>query len=118
MFLTNDILLFTETWSNESYHYNVSGFTHHILHRRLINKRAVRESGGLVIYIADKLNPQVSLLKMHRGCIIWLKIDKKLLNSEKHILLCLSYIIPAGSSREAMSEENVYDYLFEDIFVI
>lgn len=55
LFNTNDILLFTETWSNFYYDYSVSGFTHHVLNRQLMNKRAVRNSGRLIIYIADKL---------------------------------------------------------------
>jgi len=52
MFCKNDILLFTESWSNEQFNYEVPQFKHFILHRQ--NKsvnRAKRDSGGIVIYV-------------------------------------------------------------------
>jgi len=109
LFKTHDILLFTETWSSESYDYSVEGFTHYVLHRKLLHKHSRRENSGLIIYISDNINNHVSLLKNENDSMLWMKIDKNLVQYDKDILLCLMYIVPTGSTRESFISENIFD---------
>ena len=73
MFKLSDILLFTETWSNQCYNYSVE------------------------------------------GSIIWLKLKGSAFGLKDDLFLCLCYNIPAGSSREAFLENNIFDILADDI---
>ena len=57
-----NILLFTETWSNDLFNYDVEGFHFYISHRKRL-KSAKRDSGGLIIYVNNKLKQKVDFVK-------------------------------------------------------
>ena len=54
LFNTYNILLFTETWSNDLFNYEVDNFYSYILHRKNMVKKSKRSSGGFMIYIHNK----------------------------------------------------------------
>ena len=56
--------------------------------------------------------------KKRKDDIIWLKIDKSLLNLTYVLYLCLCYVIPTGSSREALTEISVLDRISDYIVEI
>ena len=57
-------------------------------------------------------------VKRENDDIIWLKIDKTLFNLTYDLYLCLCYVIPTGSSREALTEISVLDRISDYIVEI
>ena len=112
-------MLFTEAWSNDCYDYHVDGFTYHILHRTIKHRRAQRDSGGLIIYIADKLRPFAEdiCLKTADDSIMWLKLNGAVFGLQNDLFLCLCYNIPSGRSREAFSNDNIFDVILDDMLL-
>ena len=69
----NDILLFTESWSNEQFNYEVPHLKHFILHRQNKSVTAKRDSGGIGVYVHERLCKYVEFMKNNEDNIIWLK---------------------------------------------
>ncbi len=55
LFNTHDIILFTETWTNEYSNLHVDGFEHYVLHRLNKSPYAKRDSGGIAVYVKSYL---------------------------------------------------------------
>ena len=89
VFASSDIIMFTEAWSNDCYDYHVDGFNYYILHRTIKNRRAQRDSGGLIIYISDKLRSSADdlLLKTVDDSIIWLKLKGTVFGLQNDLFL-------------------------------
>ena len=103
-----DIVLLTETWTNEQTDIQLDGYFEYKLSRKR-HKRAKRDSGGLAIFIREKLKKEVVLVKCDSDDIMWIRIDGSLLPTGKALYICLTYVLPKGSSRTAHVTENVYD---------
>ena len=74
MFNKNDIVLLTETWSNDNFNYDIQNFTLFKLHRHNIVKGSKRSSGGVMIHVKN-LSRHVEFLKISSDCVLWLKLD-------------------------------------------
>ena len=118
MFQNNDFIFFTETWSNDLCDLSVDGFSIYQLTRTNRKSRAKRDSGGIALYIKNDINQYCKLLEKDRDDIIWLKIDRSLCGLSHDLYLCLCYIIPTGSSREAVTEVTVLDRISDFIVKI
>ena len=116
IFKTNNIVLFTETWSNSDFNYEVDGFTCYALHRTLKLKNSRRDSGGLIIYVANHFVSDDILLKTVDDCVIWLKVAGKYFGLNDSLFLCLCYNIPTGSSREVFVQNNIFDIIADDMY--
>lgn len=94
--------MLTESWLNDNFNdlIHVQGFTHYLLNRKLTHKNARRDSGGIIVYVSNKISSHVTLLKTEGDCILWLKLDNCLFNFNHDLFLCICYNIPQGSSRE------------------
>ena len=115
LFQNNDLILFTETWSNDLYDVAVDGFTLFQLNRTNRKRNAKRDSGGIALYVKNDINQYCTLLTTDSDDIIWVKIDRSLFNLSCDLYLCLCYIIPTGSSREALTEICVLDRISDFI---
>ena len=117
IFQQNDFILLTEIWINELCDISVDGFTVFQLNRTCKKRNAKRDSGGIALYVKSSLERHCVLVKKENDDIIWLKIDKSVLNLTYDLYLCLCYVIPTGSSREALTEisvlERISDYIVE-----
>ncbi len=113
LFDNYDVLLFTETWTQEESDIEVKGFKYVAIHREK-RGRAKRASGGIVVYFRSELANFVSLERSTEDCVLWVKIDKDAFNSETDLLLCTCYVLPAGSRRQHISC-NVFDQVFDDV---
>ena len=81
-------------------------------------RNAKWDSGGIALYIKNSLMRYCEILKKENDDVIWLKIDKSLLHLSFDLYSCLCYIIPTGSSREALTEISVLDRISEYIVKI
>jgi hypothetical protein len=116
LFVNNEIVLLTETWSNDLF-YEVTNFYYYILHRKLNSKCAKRDSGGLIIYVHHKLKQYVELVKFSGDCLIWLKFSKSLFNFENGLFVCLAYITPKGTIyNKLVNGPNSLTIHFTDLF--
>ena len=118
IFKCNDIVLLSETWTNDQINVNVQGFTAHILNRKVKHKNSRRDSGGLIVYVADRINKDVHFIKSVEDHTLWLKLNSHVLNLENDLFICLCYNIPVGSSREALATQNIFNSLSDDILHI
>ena len=89
--------LLTETWTCKNDNLDLNGFSHFHCNRPKCNKRAKRNSGGIVVYFKNCLKDKISLVKMCENGIIWLKLSNSAFDTEKDIYICLTYIPPEGS---------------------
>ena len=118
VFRSHDILLFCETWGNELYDYGKKGFKHITLHRTSKHKRARRDSGGLIVYIADRLYHDDCFVKHVSDCLIMIQLKGLDVGLVNDLYLCLCYNIPTGSSRENVVDQNIFDMLTEEIIFL
>jgi len=117
VFNDNDIVMFTETWSNELQDLNVDDFDHFVLHRtRHANSK--RDSGGIVIYIRSTFVNDNILFFESEDDIIWLRLDGKPFNLADDIFVGLCYMMLEGSSRFNAEERNVFDRLLDSVAFI
>ena len=83
----NDIVLFSETWTNEHSSVNIDDFVVYSKHR--VRKRnAKRDSGGLVCYFREKVAHGVKELKWddyEDG--LCFKLDKNVFGWENDVIL-------------------------------
>ena len=115
IFKSSDIVLLTETWTNDFSDIHVNNFEAYALHRNEIKKGSKRCSGGIIVYIRNKYVSKDTLVFTSQDDIIWIKIDKSLCCSENNLLIGLCYVIPDGSSRQSMSETNIFDRLLDSV---
>ena len=115
IFKSSDIVLLTVTWTNDFSDIHVNNFEAYALHRNEIKKGSKRCSGGIIVYIRNKYVSKDMLVFTSQDDIIWIKINKCLCCSENNLLIGLCYVIPDGSSRQSMSETNIFDRLLDSV---
>ena len=50
--------------------------------------------------------------------ILWIKITKSVLNLTNDLYICLCYVIPDESSRQALTENNIFDRLLDSVVFV
>ena len=63
------------------------------------NKKAKRESGGIIVFIKHAIKDFITLVQNSNEDFIWLKIDKMITGNICDIYLCCAYISPRSSCR-------------------
>ena len=67
------IIYLLETWTKKSSKTEIEGYktlTHS--YRKLVNRRAKRAGGGVIIYVKDEIHKGVKLINNELDCIVWL----------------------------------------------
>ena len=91
---------------------------HYELNRSENKKSATRNSGGVIIYVRDiYTNDDIFILKSN-DTHIWLKLDHKHCNFDNDLFICLCFIVPDNSSRNAIVDFNIYDILLDNLIYI
>ena len=114
----NDLILLTETWTNESSEISFPGFHVFFLSRTDRKQNSKRDSGGIAIYVRDKFYSSDMLIKQDSDDILWVKFNGSIFNLSKDLYLCLCYIVPSDSSRESFMELNVLERICDHIIQI
>ena len=113
IFESSDLVLLTETWTDDFSDISVNHFEHFVLNRRHIKAGSRRNSGGIILYIRNKFVSKNTLVFTSEG-----KIDKSVLSAENDLYVCLCYVIPDDSSRQSMVESNIFDRLVDSVVQI
>ena len=117
VFKNHDILLLTETWSNDYDDLSVNNFEHFALHRTENVHSSKRSSGGLV-YVRSELVSSDTLVFQSQDDIACIKINGDLLGLQTDLYVCLSYVIPENSSRQAHMDTHTFDRLLDFIVTL
>ena len=115
IFESSDLVLLTETWTDDFSDISVNHFEHFALNRKHIKAGSRRNSGGVILYIRNKFVSKDTLVFTSEDDFLWVKIDKSVLSSERDLYVCLCYVIPDGSSRQSMVESNIFDRLGDSV---
>ena len=118
IFSQSDFILLTETWASDIANLSVDGFILIQLNRAEKKNTTKRNSGGIAMYIRQSFYQYCTLIEKDSDDIIWIRIKGRLLNLSHDLYLCLCYIIPSSSSREALVEMDVLDRITNFILKI
>ena len=75
IFDVNDLVMLTETWTNEYNDLSFEGFKVFWLSRLEKNRKSKRSSGGIAIYIRDTFYKHNMLYKEDSDDILWLRFE-------------------------------------------
>ena len=110
LFEQNDIVMLTETWGHRHINFHVSNFQHFELNRTIYKQNTKRHSGGIIVYVRQSLikKDSILLLTKENDDIIWLRLDD-ITDASCSTFLCLCYNLPTGTSRQALTEDSMFD---------
>jgi len=116
---TNDVICITESWLSEIESKSLSrdlenNFTVFYSCRRK-NKRAKRDSGGIIIFIKRTLSEHFTVIQQQDEDIVWLKINKNISNYTSDIYMCCTYISPRSSCRYVGEDTSKLEILHNDV---
>ncbi len=94
----SDIIILQETWNVRDLSTGCPiGFREIILpSTKLRGVTQGRDSGGMLIWYRTELIDSIKSKKIGKS-YIWLKIQKDIVSTDRHILLCATYLPPAES---------------------
>ena len=107
-----DILLLTETWNSNLSNTKIDGYESFNCSRPKSNKKAKRDSGGVIVYYKQRYRNYLQLISINTNGLVWFKLKKEIGNFENDLILCLCYIPPEGSSVYRNENSDLYDYDF------
>jgi hypothetical protein len=113
---SNDIVFLSETWTDNDSDIGIDGYSCFNFYRKFRNKRAKRNSGGIVIYVRDLYKDGVTVVKNNFDTIIWLKLDKSYFGFDTDVYLCGLYLWPDDSPITQIFQEDLFDVLSNDVF--
>ena len=73
---SSDVVLLTETWTNDFSDIYVNNFEAFVLHRKEKKKNSKRDSGGIIVFIRNKYITGETLVFKSYDDIICIKISK------------------------------------------
>lgn len=94
----SDIIILQETWNVRDLSTGCPiGFREIILpSTKLRGVTQGRDSGGMLIWYRTELMDSIKSIKIGKS-YIWLKIQKDIVSTDRHIFLCATYLPPAES---------------------
>ena len=115
-----DLILLTETWTSSISNIDIDGYESINCPRPKCNRKAKRDSGGIVIYYKHFLHNKIELIKLNTKGILWLKIKGQSVGVENDLYFCTCYVPPEESSvykniRSSLYEFDFFDQLNNDI---
>ena len=108
----------TESWTDELSEIAVNSFETFVLHRYEKNRGSKRNSGGIILYVRNEYVTKDMLIFTSKDDILWVKICKSVLGIDTDLYICLCYVIPDESSRQALNESNFFDRLLDSVIFI
>ena len=111
-----DLVCLQETWTSKKSKIDIDGFSSPIhSFRKVQNRRARRNSGGIIIYIKDTIRNGVKLVKNDIDCIVWIKLDKNYFKLEDDWYLAITYIPPENSVYHNIYDVDIFKKLEDEL---
>ena len=117
-FKNHDVVLLTETWTNSFSDLTVDNFEYFVLNRTNYKKNSKRASGGIIVYVRNKLVSKDTLVFKSCDDIICIKIPGACLSLQQDLFVCLCYVVPDVSSRQSFIDNNIFDRSTDHIISI
>ena len=109
------MICLTETWTSKRSNIDLKGYSNPIhSYHKVQNRRAKRNSGGIIIYIRDTLRKGVKLVKNEMDCLVWIMLDKTFFNIECDWYLAVAYIPPENSNYHFIYDVDIFKRIGED----
>ena len=108
IFNENDIVLLTETWTNELCDLHVK---HFVLNRTENKTSSKRSSGGIIVYLISQLVTENNLVFTSCDDILCIRISDDKFGLKIDLYFCLCYIVPENSSIQDMMDVHTFDRL-------
>ena len=117
MFESQDVICLNETWTNSDNEKDIAfnDFVPFCNSRKQRNKKANRDSGGVAILVRKNILKFISQQPNVSDDSVWIKIDKKLLDTKKDLYLCTVYIPPEKSSYTTNFNLDSWDLIEKEI---
>ena len=109
----HDVCVLTETWKNDDTKINLPGFWD-ISQIRPKHRKAIRHSGGITIFVKEKLRQGVKVVQNTEG-FLWLKLDKTFFNIDQDIYMCAAYIPPQYTTKNINNKTDYYTSFYEGL---
>ena len=74
IFNSSDMVLFTESWTDENSELFVNNFEYFVLNRKLIKQGSRRNSGGIVLYLRNNFVSNDTLVFTSEDYFLWIKL--------------------------------------------
>ena len=90
-----DILFFGETWLNKEdpYEFSLDGYEcEHVFAQKSQGAKTGRFSGGVYVYFKSCLKQHITVVEKINCGIIWIKIDKTILEFNEDAFVCYIYV--------------------------
>ena len=107
--------MFTECWTNQFSEITVNNFEAFVLNRQENKRNSKRNSGGIILYIRNKYVSNDTLVFTSHDDILWVNISSSVLSLNNDLYICLCYVIPDESNRQALTETNIFDRILESV---
>ena len=107
-----DILLITETWASEHDHFVLPHYIYHNFPRKYLHRKAKRCSGGIGVFIHQKITRGITIWKYFKDIIVWLKFKSDFFNFDQDLYIAVIYLVPEGSTHE---EEDLMSILYDHV---
>jgi exonuclease III len=78
-----DLIFLSETWTNKGSKIDLEGYKLIHSYRKIQNRRAKRNSGGILVYIKNDLFKGIKLLKNDIDFLLWIKLEKIFFSDRK-----------------------------------
>ena len=110
-----DLVLLNEIWTNHQSAIDITGYESYCSHRKRVDNKARRLSGGVICYVKSCHTRGIKLVQNETSDILWLMLDKHYFGTKNEILLCLTYIPPEHSGGSRNNEDDMFDRIILDI---
>ena len=117
VFDNSDIVLITETWTDDCIDISYPDFECFYLSRKR-RCNSTRNSGGIAVYVRNCFVSDDLLFMKTPDYLLWLKLNGSLLGLRDDLYIGLCYIVPEGSSRYNLIDNNCYDVITDSIAYI
>jgi len=107
-----DFLFLTETWHSYTSNIDIDNFLNFSCPSPKCNRKAKRDSGGVVIYYHKKYFGHVKLMSVNNKGLIWIKLDKGYFSADNDVYICNCYIPPEDSNVYKSRLSPLFDFDF------
>ena len=115
---TFGVLLLGETWQNKDdpYDFGISDYEcAHVYAQKSLGVKTGRFSGGVSVYFRSSLKLYTSVVHASNDGLIWIKIDKHFLLSDRDAYICYVYVRDKNSKVLREEEIDYFEILQSDI---
>ena len=109
-----DVLIFTETWHAKTTNIKLDNFDSFSCPRPKCNRKAKRDSGGVIVYFKKTISSGVVLSKINEKGIIWFKLKASYFSTKNDVYVCACYIPPSDSKVYTSTISPLFEFDFFD----